>query len=251
MLVCLLSPTFLEDMTHAFVSPTIPGSARSSLSNTGRSTEFYGRRLSVVCVPSRRALCMTSENASSPLSKDDESNESEVAVQMPEIGAEEMAAPTINTRDDSTLQGELTGLPDPLASMNEKAESQDEEEMFTLESINDDDLSDVVVLEECQPPQFYINAQNIAEARAKFKIHESDTGSPEYQIATLTMRIKYLTNHLRVHPKDHASTRGLLKMVAKRTKLLKYLRSQSQDRFHNIIAGLNIRISQQLRELGE
>lgn len=112
-----------------------------------------------------------------------------------------------------------------------------------------DDGDDVVVLEELKPPQFYLNAQAISEARLKFKRHETDTGSPEYQIASLTTRIAYLTDHLKKNPKDHASTRGLLQMVAKRTKLLKFLKRTSTDRFHNIIEGLNIRISQQLRNL--
>lgn len=115
----------------------------------------------------------------------------------------------------------------------------------------DDDLKDVEVLEELQIPQPIINAQAIKEARIQFRTHEKDTGSPEYQIATLTRKIQYMTTHLKEHPKDYASTRGLLKMVSKRTRLLKYVRRLSQDRFHNIIAGLNIRVSQQLRRLGE
>lgn len=117
--------------------------------------------------------------------------------------------------------------------------------------MDDDDLKDVEVLEELQIPRPIVNAQAIEEARIQFRTHETDTGSPEYQIATLTRKIQYMTIHLKEHPKDYASTRGLLKMVAKRTRLLKFLRRQSQERFHNIITGLNIRVSQQLRRLGE
>lgn len=125
------------------------------------------------------------------------------------------------------------------------------EEEFSLEAIADDDLADVEVLHELSPPQPYLNAQAIREAQLKFRRDEQDTGSPEFQIATLTAKITYLTIHLKEHSKDHASTRGLLKMVATRTKLLKYLRRKDSDRFDAIISGLNIRISQQLRRLGE
>lgn len=105
------------------------------------------------------------------------------------------------------------------------------------------------IVEELEPPKMYSNIQAMRASREKFKLHESDTGSPEYQIASLTSRIAYMTEHIREHPKDHASTRGLLKMVARRTRLLKYLKRQDADRFHNIIKGLEIRISQQLRRL--
>lgn len=108
------------------------------------------------------------------------------------------------------------------------------------------DLSDV---EPCAPPQDVLNAQAIAEARAKFKVHDADSGSPEFQIATLSTRIAYLTDHLKKNPKDYSSTRGLLKMVSTRRKLLKYLKRMDVTRFNNIISGLNIRVSQQLREL--
>lgn len=106
-----------------------------------------------------------------------------------------------------------------------------------------------IIVEELQPPRRYRNLQAMRTTREKFKMHEADTGSPEYQIAALTSRIKYMTEHIREHPKDHASTRGLLKMVSRRTRLLKYLKQQDENRFHNIIRGLDIRVSQQLRRL--
>lgn len=106
-----------------------------------------------------------------------------------------------------------------------------------------------IIVEELQPPRKYRNLQAIRTTREKFKMHDTDTGSPEYQIAALTSRIKYMTEHIREHPKDHASTRGLLKMVSRRTRLLKYLKRQDENRFHNIIKGLDIRVSQQLRRL--
>jgi small subunit ribosomal protein S15 len=68
-----------------------------------------------------------------------------------------------------------------------------------------------------------------------------DTGSPEVQVAVMTARIDYLTEHLKTHVKDHASRRGLLKLVGQRRKLLKYLRTVDQDRYTKIIGALGLR----------
>jgi small subunit ribosomal protein S15 len=74
-----------------------------------------------------------------------------------------------------------------------------------------------------------------------FKIHEKDTGSPEVQIAILSERIGYLTEHFRIHTKDHHSRRGLLKLVGQRRKLLDYLKTSNRERYDNIISRLGIR----------
>ncbi len=74
-----------------------------------------------------------------------------------------------------------------------------------------------------------------------FEMHEGDTGSPEVQIALLTRRINDLTEHLRAHPKDHSSRRGLLKMVGNRSALLKYVRSRDRKRYQTIISRLGLR----------
>lgn len=74
-----------------------------------------------------------------------------------------------------------------------------------------------------------------------FEIHEGDTGSPEVQIALLTRRINDLTEHLKTHSKDHASRRGLLKMVGTRSALLKYVRNQDVQRYRGIITRLGLR----------
>ena len=76
---------------------------------------------------------------------------------------------------------------------------------------------------------------------SNFKVHASDTGSPEVQVALLTERISYLTEHFRVHRKDHASRRGLLTMVSKRKRLLEYLRRHNADRYKQVIDRLGIR----------
>ena len=75
----------------------------------------------------------------------------------------------------------------------------------------------------------------------KFKRHESDTGSPEVQIALLTARIQHLTEHLQEHRKDHHSRRGLLKMVGKRRRLLKYLQNTDVDRYRKVLSELGLR----------
>ena len=74
-----------------------------------------------------------------------------------------------------------------------------------------------------------------------YKTNESDTGSPEVQIAILTARINELTEHLKSHPKDHSSRRGLLKMVGTRSSLLKYVRNNDLERYRNIIGRLGLR----------
>ena len=75
----------------------------------------------------------------------------------------------------------------------------------------------------------------------KYRTHEADTGSPEVQIAILTERINYLTDHLKEHKKDHHSRRGLLKMVGQRRGLLNYLRNNDLDRYRSILEKLNLR----------
>lgn len=76
---------------------------------------------------------------------------------------------------------------------------------------------------------------------AEYGQHATDTGSPEVQVALLTERIDQLTEHLRSHPKDHHSRRGLLMMVGRRRRLLGYLQSQDVERYRNVIARLGLR----------
>lgn len=83
-----------------------------------------------------------------------------------------------------------------------------------------------------------INKQNTIE---RFKLHDTDTGSPEVQIALLTERITSLTEHLKIHKKDHHSRRGLLMMVGKRRRLLSYVKNKDVNRYRGIIKELGIR----------
>ena len=75
----------------------------------------------------------------------------------------------------------------------------------------------------------------------KYKLHEGDTGSPEVQVALLTHRISYLTDHLKEHKKDHHSRRGLLKLVGRRRRLLNYVRNKDVKRYRTIIESLGLR----------
>jgi len=75
----------------------------------------------------------------------------------------------------------------------------------------------------------------------KYRIHKSDSGSPEVQVALLSQRISQLTEHFKTHQKDHHSRRGLLTMVARRRKLLNYLRDRNPDRYKTLIQSLGIR----------
>ena len=80
-----------------------------------------------------------------------------------------------------------------------------------------------------------------AEIIAKFQQHEGDTGSPEVQVALLTQRIKDLTGHMKNHPKDFHSRRGLLQLVGQRRRFLGYIREQDFDRYRKIVTELGLR----------
>ena len=76
---------------------------------------------------------------------------------------------------------------------------------------------------------------------SKYRIHRSDSGSPEVQVALLSQRISQLTEHFKTHKKDHHSRRGLLSMVARRRKLLNYLKDRNPERYKTLIQSLGIR----------
>ena len=86
-----------------------------------------------------------------------------------------------------------------------------------------------------------LHTEQKAQVVDKFKRTETDTGSPEVQVALLTERVTHLTEHLKTHSKDHASRRGLLKMVGQRRRLLDYLRSKDVERYRTLVAALGLR----------
>ena len=75
----------------------------------------------------------------------------------------------------------------------------------------------------------------------EYRLHEKDTGSPEVQIALLSARIEYLTEHFKSHKKDHHSRRGLLKLVGQRRRLLNYIKGNDVERYRNVIKRLGLR----------
>ena len=85
------------------------------------------------------------------------------------------------------------------------------------------------------------NAETKKGLIEKYKKHDSDTGSPEVQIGLLTHRISYLTEHLKIHKKDHHSRRGLLMLVGKRRRLLNYVKRNDVQRYRSIIETLGLR----------
>ena len=86
-----------------------------------------------------------------------------------------------------------------------------------------------------------LTAESKKEIIERYKLSENDTGSSEVQIALLSSRIRYLTEHFNVHKKDHHSRRGLLKLVGQRRRLLKYLKNKDVERYRKIIKELGIR----------
>lgn len=86
-----------------------------------------------------------------------------------------------------------------------------------------------------------MNKENINKIRSEFRIHENDVGSAEVQIIDLTEKISDLSGHVKSHKKDHSSRLGLLKMVNRRRRFLKYLRDTKNDVYKNLINGLGLR----------
>ena len=90
-------------------------------------------------------------------------------------------------------------------------------------------------------PSVALTKDRKTELIGTYKTHESDTGSPEVQVAILSERISYLTEHFKAHAKDHHSRRGLLMLVGRRRRLLDYLKAKDAQRYADLIKRLNIR----------
>jgi small subunit ribosomal protein S15 len=86
-----------------------------------------------------------------------------------------------------------------------------------------------------------LNPETKKEIIDRFKLHDKDTGSPEVQVAILSNRISYLTDHFKTHKKDHHSRRGLLKLVGQRRRLLNYLKKRDVTRYQQLIKELGLR----------
>lgn len=86
-----------------------------------------------------------------------------------------------------------------------------------------------------------LDSEKRSEIMSRFRLHEKDTGSPEVQIALLSARLVYLTEHFKIHKKDHHSRRGLLKLVGQRRRLLDYLKKKDLERYRSVIQQLGLR----------
>ena len=86
-----------------------------------------------------------------------------------------------------------------------------------------------------------LHVEKKEEMIERFKLHEADTGSPEVQVALLTHRISYLTEHVKEHKKDHHSRRGLLILVGRRRSLLDYLKNKDIERYRSLIGKLGLK----------
>jgi small subunit ribosomal protein S15 len=88
-----------------------------------------------------------------------------------------------------------------------------------------------------------MSLETVAKANVinQYRLHETDTGSPEVQVALLSQRIEYLTEHFKTHKKDHHSRRGLLKLVGKRRRLLDFLKKSDLERYRKVVTSLNLR----------
>jgi len=122
------------------------------------------------------------------------------------------------------------------------ADDDDEQERTDdfIVSVGDLDASDAAE-GAFEPSEPFAHRQKVQEIRAQYRRHETDTGSPEYQVAGMTERIAYLSGHLKIHPKDFSTRRGLVAMVNKRRRLLNYLFVEDVKRYLELVSSLGIR----------
>ena len=133
--------------------------------------------------------------------------------------------------------------------MDDDADDEEEPDNFLISSSadldgiegEDDDAADIAAAAEFQAPAGFQFALRLAEVREQYRRHETDTGSPEYSVASMTERISYLTNHLKEHPKDFSTRRGLVALVNKRRRTLNYLFEEDVERYKSLVTSLGIR----------
>ena len=122
--------------------------------------------------------------------------------------------------------------------MDDDVATDDEPATVLLEG---SDLDGEEASEEDPTPARFLSQQRLAELRETHRRHPTDTGSPEYQVAGMTERISHLTQHLKDHPKDFSTRRGLVALVNKRRRLLNYLFREDEQRYVDIVGALGIR----------
>mmetsp|Transcript_27820 Transcript_27820/g.50715 ORF Transcript_27820/g.50715 Transcript_27820/m.50715 type:complete len:207 (-) Transcript_27820:199-819(-) len=126
-----------------------------------------------------------------------------------------------------------------LSTMDDEVSTEEEPADYLLSASDLDDEEEGE--EEDATPARFLSDARITELRETWRRHPTDTGSPEFQVAGMTERISYLTTHLKEHPKDYSTRRGLVALVNKRRRLLNYLFSEDEQRYVDIVGELKIR----------
>jgi len=127
-----------------------------------------------------------------------------------------------------------------VSAIDDMVTTEDEPTDYLL-STSDLDGDDYLASDEDPTPARFLSAERIIELRETYRRHPTDTGSPEFQVAGMTERISHLTMHLKEHPKDFSTRRGLVALVNKRRRLLNYLFSEDEQRYVDIVGALGIR----------
>lgn len=117
--------------------------------------------------------------------------------------------------------------------------------------LNVGDIEDEPATDDATVPGWQMLNERIAEVRAKYRRSDNDTGSPEFQVAGMTERIIYLTEHLKLHPKDFSTRRGLVALVNKRRRLLNFLFKEDVERYKAVITSMGIRHKAPSKVLGK
>jgi len=137
------------------------------------------------------------------------------------------------------LSSEAGDIEAPVVS--DAAQEEDIIDFSDIEDDEEDDDDEDEIVDDGSLPGWYESKQRMQELRIKHRRHENDTGSPEFQVAGMTERIAYLTKHLKTHPKDFSTRRGLVALVNKRRRLLNYLYKEDVQRYSTLVTSLGVR----------
>lgn len=128
-----------------------------------------------------------------------------------------------------------------LSLIDDDEDDTPEDYIVNVGELENDDDEDLGAEDDGELPAWAQCQARMDELRQQYRLHEKDTGSPEYQVAGITERIRYLTEHLRAHPKDYSTRRGLVALVNKRRRLLNYLARENVERYKSLIKSMGIR----------
>lgn len=156
------------------------------------------------------------------------------------LSAEAFAPVVPSTSVASGPRSVSASAPQQLMSTLEDVEEEVEDFIVNAGDL-DDSAAEITADDSDGTLNRFFHEERIAELRTQYRLHDTDSGSPEYQVAGMTERISYLTTHLRAHPKDFSTRRGLVALVNKRRRLLNFLFREDVNRYKNLVQGLGIR----------